>query len=204
MATKYDDIIKLRGGKAAYNIAEEKNGEWISFIPNEQFNSVLRTVLKSVRGNDIDNHKSFWINGTYGTGKSHAVAVISHLLGDDENDIREWVDYEYSSEKFAQLRSSIYSLRKEKRLLTVNLYGLNAMTHPNDLALVLQKAITTTLWANDIDICVPTDFETYIDQIQKNPEIWDHLIESNTSLSSIVANREQVIFKIMTWGHSTV
>lgn len=193
MATKYDDIIKLRGGKAAYNIAEEKNGEWISFIPNEQFNSVLRTVLKSVRGNDIDNHKSFWINGTYGTGKSHAVAVISHLLGDDENDIREWVDYEYSSGKFAQLRSSIYSLRKEKRLLTVKLYGLNAMTHPNDLALVLQKAVTTTLWANDIDICVPTDFETYINQIQKNSEIWDHLIESNTSLSSIVANREQLI-----------
>lgn len=193
MATKYDDIIKLRSGKAAYNIAEEKNGEWISFIPNEQFNSVLRTVLKSVRGNDIDNHKSFWINGTYGTGKSHAVAVISHLLGDDENDIREWVDYEYSSDKFAQLRSSIYSLRKDKCLLTVKLYGLNAMTHPNDLALVLQKAVITTLYANDIDICVPTDFETYIDQIQKNPEIWDHLIESNTSLSSIVANREQLI-----------
>ena len=193
MATKYDDIIKLRGGKAAYNIAEEKHGEWISFIPNEQFNSVLRTVLKSVRGNDIDCHKSFWINGTYGTGKSHAVAVISHLLGDDKKDIREWVDYEYSAEKFAQLRSSIYSLRKEKRLLTIKLYGLNAMTHPNDLALVLQRAVTNTLKANNIDICVPTDFETYIDQIQKNPEIWDHLIENNTSLSSIVANREQLI-----------
>lgn len=48
MATKYDDIIKLRGGKAAYDIAEEKKGEWVSFIPNEQFNGVLRTVLKSV------------------------------------------------------------------------------------------------------------------------------------------------------------
>ena len=95
MATKYDDIIKLRGGKAAYDIAEEKKGEWVSFIPNEQFNNVLRTVIKSVRGNDIDNHKSFWINGTYGTGKSHAVAVVSHLLGDAVEDIRQWVDYEY-------------------------------------------------------------------------------------------------------------
>lgn len=33
MATKYNDIIKLRGGKAAYDIAEEKKGEWVSFIP---------------------------------------------------------------------------------------------------------------------------------------------------------------------------
>lgn len=82
MATRYDEIIKLRAGKAAYNIAEEKEGEWESFIPNKQFDYVLKTVLKSVRGNDIDNHKSFWVNGTYGTGKSHAVAVLSHLLGE--------------------------------------------------------------------------------------------------------------------------
>lgn len=88
MATRYDEIIKLRAGKAAYNIAEEKEGEWESFIPNKQFDYVLKTVLKSVRGNDIDNHKSFWVNGTYGTGKSHAVAVLSHLLGDPVENFR--------------------------------------------------------------------------------------------------------------------
>ena len=156
MATKYDNIIKLRGGKAAYDIAEEKKGEWVSFIPNEQFNNVLRTVIKSVRGNDIDNHKSFWINGTYGTGKSHAVAVISHLLGDAVEDIREWVDYEYKDVKFAILRQAIYSLRETKRLLTVNVYGLGTMTHPGDLALVLQKAVTETLRKHKIEIAVPT------------------------------------------------
>ena len=182
MATKYDDIIKLRGGKAAYDIAEEKKGEWVSFIPNEQFNNVLRTVIKSVRGNDIDNHKSFWINGTYGTGKSHAVAVVSHLLGDAVEDIRQWVDYEYKDAKFATLRQAIYSLRETKRLLTVNVYGLGAMTHPGDLALVLQKAVTETLRKHKIDIAVPTDYENYIEQIHQNPEIWNHLIDTHTAL----------------------
>lgn len=80
MATTYNDIIKKRGGKAAYSIEEEKGTQWATFIPNEQFNKVLSTVLRAVKGNDIDAHKSFWINGTYGTGKSHAVAVITHLL----------------------------------------------------------------------------------------------------------------------------
>ena len=79
MATRYNDIIKKRSGRAAYSIEEEKGNQWASFIPNDQFNTVLRTVLRSVRGNDIDAHKSFWVNGTYGTGKSHAVAVITHL-----------------------------------------------------------------------------------------------------------------------------
>ena len=193
MAIKYDDIIKLRGGKAAYDIAEEKQGEWISFIPNEQFNSVLRTVIKSVRGNDIDNHKSFWINGTYGTGKSHAVAVISHLLGDDVEDIREWVDYEYKDDKFATIRQAIYSLRETKRLLKVNVYGLGAMTHPGDLALVLQKAVTETLRKHNIESAVPTDYENYIEQIRQNPVIWKHLIDTHTALSSVVDDCEQLI-----------
>lgn len=196
MATKYDDIIKLRGGKAAYVIADEKDGEWTSFIPNEQFNIVLRTVLKSVRGNDIDNHKSFWINGTYGTGKSHAVAVISHLLCDSVDDIRDWVDYEYGDEKFTSIRQAIYKLREEKRLLTVKVYGLSAMTHTSDLALVLQKAVTSTLEAKGIDVCVPTDFESYIEQIKKEPEIWEHRIEANTRLSSIVTATDQLINKL--------
>ena len=193
MAIKYDDIIKLRGGKAAYDIAEEKQGEWVSFIPNEQFNSVLRTVIKSVRGNDIDNHKSFWINGTYGTGKSHAVAVISHLLGDDVEDIREWVDYEYKDDKFATIRQAIYSLRETKRLLKVNVYGLGAMTHPGDLALVLQKAVTETLRKHNIEIAVPTDYENYVEQIRQNPMIWKHLIDTHTALSSVVDDCEQLI-----------
>lgn len=198
MATKYDDIIKLRGGKAAYDIAEEKQGEWVSFIPNEQFNNVLRTVIKSVRGNDIDNHKSFWINGTYGTGKSHAVAVISHLLGDAVDDIRDWVDYEYKDGKFSSIRQAIYSLRENKRLLTVKIYGLCSMTHPGDLALVLQKAVTDTLRKHNINITVPTDFENYIEQIRQNAEIWNHLIETHTALSSVVSNSEQLAESLAT------
>lgn len=193
MATKYDDIIKIRGGKAAYDISEEKQGEWVSFIPNEQFNNVLRTVIKSVRNNDIDNHKSFWINGTYGTGKSHAVAVISHLLGDRVEDIRDWVDYEYKDSKFERIRESIYSLRKTKRLLTVNVYGLRSMTHPGDLALVLQKAVTDTLRKHKIEIAVSTDYENYIAHIQQNPEIWNHLIDTHTSLSSVVSDCQQLV-----------
>lgn len=197
MATRYDEIIKLRGGKAAYNITEEKFGEWTTFIPNDQFNSVLRTIIKSVRANDIDNHKSFWINGTYGTGKSHAVAVISHLLGDKIEDIRDWVEFEYGSDKFASLRQAIFQLREKKRLLSVKVYGLKSMIHSSDLGVVLQKAVIETLKSIGLsDISVPTDFETYIEQIHKNPEIWDHLIEANARLSSVVETRKQLIEKL--------
>ena len=150
-------------------------------------------MLKSVRGNNIDYHKSFWINGTYGTGKSHAVAVLAHLLGDPVESIRKWVDYEYGDEKFDVLRQTIYKLREEKRLLTVKVYGLRAMTHPSDLALVLQKAVMATLSANGIDIHVPTDFENYVEQIRKNPQTWAQWITTYPALSAVASSPEQLI-----------
>lgn len=190
---KYNDIIKLRSGKANYNIEEEKDGEWTSFIPNDQFNGVLHTVLKSVRGNNIDYHKSFWINGTYGTGKSHAVAVISHLLSDPIGEIREWVDYEYKEDKFAALRQSIYKLREEKCLLPIKIYGLGAMSLVSDLALVFQQAVKAELNHRNLNITVPTDFEAIISNIEKNPIVWDSFIENHTELSSIVKDRKKLI-----------
>lgn len=35
MATTYNDIIRKRSGRAAYNIEEEKERQWESFIPND-------------------------------------------------------------------------------------------------------------------------------------------------------------------------
>lgn len=82
MATKYSDAIRIRETKSAYSIQNEESNEWKNFIPNEQFNSILNTVLDSVSNKLVDAHKSFWLEGTYGTGKSHAAAVIKHLLCD--------------------------------------------------------------------------------------------------------------------------
>lgn len=67
------------------------------------------------------------------------------------------------------------------------------MTHPGDLALVLQKAVTDTLRKHKIEIAVSTDYENYIAHIQQNPEIWNHLIDTHTSLSSVVSDCQQLI-----------
>lgn len=196
MATKYADIIKVRAGKPAYSIEEEKGNEWQSFIPNEQFNNVLKTVLSAVRGNDIDRHKSLWINGTYGTGKSHASAVLAHLLCDPLDDIREWVDYEYNGEKFEALRNSIYSLRQNKRLLTVKLEGINNLTHVSELAPLVQTKVVEALNKNGIELAVNTDYDNLIKHVEAHHVIWNDLILRNTGLQTIVADREMLLKKL--------
>ncbi len=193
MTSTYSDIVRLRGGKPAYNIEEEQGDEWTSFIPNEQFNGVLRTVIKAVRGNDIDNHKSFWINGTYGTGKSHAAAVIAHILSDPVEEIKDWVDYEFKGSKYVVIREAIYKLREKKRLLPIKIYGLRGMSAVVDLALVVQKDVMGALKTHGIEISVQTDYESLIATIEKSREVWTTIIDNNLGLQSIAPTPEKLI-----------
>lgn len=195
-SAKYSDIVKIRAGKGAYNILEEKREDWETFIPNQQFNEVLKTVIDAVRGSNIDRHKSFWINGTYGTGKSHAASVISHLLGDPIDNIQDWIDYEYKDAKFDSWRSGIYSIRKTKRLLPIRLNQLNNLTHVSELGPLLQTKVVEALNNEHINLDVDTDYDCYIAHIKANEVIWDDLIKRNSDLASTVSDREMLINKL--------
>lgn len=196
MAQKYSDIIDLRQQKAAYNIAGESKGDWVSFMPNDQFNDVLRRVLSSVRNNDADLHKSFWISGTYGTGKSHAGAVIKHLLCDPVEDIKGYVEDEYDDPRFDILRQDLFDLRQKKRLFPVSLCGLESISHIEDLSLQIQKHVVKALRDACIAITVKTDFDNYISHIDKKPDFWEMLITESPKLKSHAPDVKKLIIDL--------
>ena len=193
MATRYSDAIRIRETKSAYNIQTEESGEWKNFIPNEQFNAILMSVLGSVSNKIVDEHKSFWLEGTYGTGKSHAAAVIKHLLSDPIEEIEDYVNEEFEGERFTILRETLYALRKKTRLFPVTMYGHCSITHKDDLSLQIQTHVVKALDAAGISITVRTDFDNYIQNIEKNPQIWDHLIDANAELASYAPDRKKLI-----------
>lgn len=189
---KYSDIVTLRQMRPAYNIQEEGHDEWKTFIANDQFNDILNRMIKAVRNNDADNHKSLWIAGTYGTGKSHAGAVLKHLFCDPIDEIQEYVEEEYKKDKYAMLRNAVLQVRQQKRLFPVNLYGQQSIAHEEDLSLQLQKEISNVLAKAGIDIVVRTDFDTLVQHIDEQPAIWQSLIDNNTILSSVAPDLKKL------------
>lgn len=185
MATKYNDIVTLRSMRPAYNIKNEGPDDWKTFIANEQFNDLLKKTISAVRNNDADSHKAIWVAGTYGSGKSHAGAVLKHLLCDDVKDIADYVNEEYGEEKYNLLRNSILKLRESKRLFPVNLYGQQAIAHEADLSLQVQKEVIQALKNAGIKLTVQTDFDNYIQHIENEPDLWTMLIANNEVLKSV-------------------
>ena len=185
MASKYNDIITLSKSRTVYNIREEGPKDWESFIANAQFNGLLDKTIKSVFNNDPDNHKPIWIAGTYGTGKSHAGAVIKHLMCDPLEDIQNYVNLEYKDAKFDMLRTNLLTLRENKRLFPVSLYGQQQITHVSDLSLQVQREIKNALVSAGIDIVVQTDFDNYVSHIDENPGFWEMIINDDAKLASV-------------------
>lgn len=171
--------------RPAYNIKNEGPDDWKTFIANDQFNDLLRKTVSAVRNNDADSHKAIWVAGTYGSGKSHAGAVLKHLLCDRVEDIADYVNEEYGEEKYALLRNSIMQLRESKRLFPVNLYGQQSIAHEADLSLQVQKEVIRALKDADIKLTVQTDFDNYIQHIENEPDLWRMLIENNEVLKSV-------------------
>ncbi|MGN0028865.1 MAG: hypothetical protein ACI35Q_03930 [Marinilabiliaceae bacterium] len=195
MAKKYSDIIGVTSGRAAYNIIDEHSGEWDGFIVNKRFDEILdQCVIPSVRNNNQAVHKPFWINGTYGSGKSHASAVIMHLLCDDVEDIKPFVEREYRDNEY--MRESILSLRERKRLMPVCLYGLQNMVHEADLSLCVQAAVTKSLQKVGLSLNVKTDVQCYLDSVNTIPEVWQSLIEGDARLKALAPTVDSLKHKL--------
>lgn len=188
----YNQIVTLRAMRPAYNIKEESGDEWKTFIANDQFNDLLTHTIRAVRNNDADTHKSIWIAGTYGSGKSHAGAVIRHLLCDSVDDIRDYVDAEYHHAKYDMLRNSLYQLREKKRLFPVNLYGQQNIAHEEDLSLQMQREIKTSLKEAGIDLTVQTDFDMYVQHVEQQPAFWEALIGQNPMLAAVAPDTKKL------------
>ncbi len=179
---KYSEIISLNEFfQPVYDITNEPKQCWKSFIPNERFYEVIKSTLDMLQAG---NKKNIWIQGTYGTGKSHAAAVVKHLLSDDF----------YETETFletlrTQTRERIKNFRASKRIFPVVLKGSSGITDSRSLSLVLERAVKRALEISNIEVDTESDFEKMLKQVQDEAIDWNRVLEDNKDLTIYVKNK---------------
>jgi hypothetical protein len=91
---KYSDIITLQDYfHPVFNLQNEgTDNYWKQFIPTVQFYNLLGKAVDAVSSSQSANRKSIWVKGTFGTGKSHAGAVVKHLLCNDLSKISDYIE----------------------------------------------------------------------------------------------------------------
>ena len=191
----YNEIIELNGlFRSYYDLTEEEKDFWKTFIPNKQFYKILRETLASLDSTNPKDKLSLWMQGTYGTGKSFATAVIKNLLFNDIEDIAEFID-KINDE---QLKFRLKNYRKKNKTFPVILKGTGEIRENTTFSLEIEKAVKKALDNQKITISTQTDFERMIEIIEKNQlhMNWDSIIQNNIDLKMYVSNKEELLVKL--------
>jgi len=191
---KYSEIIGLQEYfHPVFNIENETSNYWKQFIPNEQFYDIFKKTLNAIDTKEPNLRKSIWIQGTFGTGKSHAASVIKHLLFDDYNEIEDYIKEVIDD---VSLKSKLISYRKSKRLLPVVLKGLGSISNNRTFALQVEKAIKRSTWYNDLDIVTTSDFDRLIEKVNSPLFDWDAFIKMHDELNIYVSTKTDILKKL--------
>jgi hypothetical protein len=112
---------------------------WLSFYPHPTFVSLLKNLLESLDG----GHKSLWLVGPYGTGKSHAALVLQKLFMDDESRVKEWLEMRKALVS-QEVANALMKQRAEKTLVVFD-SGATGIHTPEQFLVRIQNAIIDAL-----------------------------------------------------------
>jgi hypothetical protein len=181
---KYADIIELdKHFDPVFKLADgDKSAAWSTFIPTvEPFEDLLRKTIEAFESPKPEAQRPVWIQGTYGTGKSHATSVVAHLLSDDIDGLGDFL-----ARMKTELAARVRSFREKQRVAPVYLYGSGApLVHSaRTFDLAVQMAVKTSLKALGLRVDAPSDFDRFVDLIENNPfkMDWDTMIQGSGQL----------------------
>lgn len=112
---------------------------WKKYYPHETFVKLLIQTLKVI---ERQQKLNIWVEGAYGTGKSHAVLTLKRLLDASEEETNEYFTYFKLND---DLRKKFNSAKSQGRIITVHRYGSSSIQSDNDLFLAMQESIEASL-----------------------------------------------------------
>lgn len=88
---------------------------WQEYIVHEDMKEAIEKICDSMKYEDVDKRRSFWIHGAYGTGKSYAAIVLKHLFEDNTDSIRRFM----SKQMLIPYRERFLSVREKGEFLVI-------------------------------------------------------------------------------------
>lgn len=118
-----------------------KKGEvkWNAYYPHETFIKLLEKTHTMLSGKDS---RSLWVQGAYGSGKSHAALTVKSLLEASDDELRDYFrEYDLSDD----LCQKLITDKNGGKLITIHRIGSASIRSDDDLILAIQDSVTAAL-----------------------------------------------------------
>ena len=157
---------------------------WKSFIPHEDFEKLLNVFLKAIDRSNPQDNKSIWLFGSYGTGKTHAIFVLKHLLEDSDKEVEDYFS-RYSRNISESIKQKIMALRKQD-ILVVFKSSAGHVDSATKLLLEIQQSIYNSyaryLKKKGLEYDVTkTDIQMLREKLESEVIDWEKVIQKHRS-----------------------
>ena len=142
---EYFDINPKYYAAVTPELVEAGKVDWKSFYPHETFVNLLKEVNTVLSNKD---NRSMWVEGAYGTGKSHAVFTVKKMLESSDEEIKSYFDDFGLSRDLCQ---QIITGKNKGKLLVVQRTGSSDIHSDQDLIIKLQESIMAGLAQQGIE-----------------------------------------------------
>ncbi len=169
----HKDLIKTRKGfSPVYSLDNEEHDRyWRTYIPHGNFYELLQKVIRVLRGT-AQGRTAIWLQGAYGTGKSHTCGVLKHLLSDPLEEIEDYLKT-FDEGKGKQIAVQWEALREHKRYLVITLKGNTGIVNERYMEFLLKEAIRKTAKEKyGINLTTKTEIDLIVEDLEGKTDEW--------------------------------
>lgn len=178
--------------------ADTRNANlWREYIVGEDMEKMMEVLCQSLNNEGPDLRRSFWIEGTYGTGKSYAAILIKHLMEEKPEVVDAFLS---QNSRLSAYRNRFMKCRaKEKgEYLVIWKTGCTGIRDGNSMLMEAEKAVRDALAAkfgDKADYGEASLQDAVTQQINSPVHNWDYILE-NTTLGDDYGSVDELRAKI--------
>lgn len=120
---------------------------WKKFYPHPSFVSLLKSTVTVLKRKQ---KLSIWVDGAYGTGKSHAVLTLKKLLEASEEETNAYFN-KYKNNLDTFLLKDFVAQKNSGKILVCHRYGSSDISNDSELIVAIQESIEKSLAENGYD-----------------------------------------------------
>ena len=180
---RYSDFLEISPSfESVVDIDADKRNKnlWREYIVGDDMETLVEFLCQSLGYEAPDARRSFWIHGSYGTGKSYAAIFVKHLIEEKPEVIDEFLQ---KSNRLSKYRNRFAKCRKNGDYLVVWKTGCTGIRSGDMMLLEAEKAIRDALIAkfgDKANLGSASLIRAVQEKLSDQSINWDHVLESTT------------------------
>lgn len=142
---RYNEFLEINPSfESVVDIDSDKRNRnlWREYIVGEDMETLMEALCASLGNEAPDQRRSFWIHGSYGTGKSYAAIFVKHLIEEPAAVVDEFLA---ASGRLSKFRNRFAKCRKNGDYLVIWKTGCTGIRSGDMMLLEAEKAIQDAL-----------------------------------------------------------